>query len=77
MNWEELKKDGSPHYKTGSIEPIDLYRSSGMFRHFALGSIIKYSFRNADLKKPISIKDLEKVIHYARLLIAGCGQTKE
>ena len=69
MDWEELKKKGSEHYKTGQIEPIDLYRSSGMLRHFALGSIIKYAFRNADLSKPINLKDLEKVKHYADMLI--------
>lgn len=69
MTWEELKQRGSEHYKTGEIEPIDLYRSAGMLRHFALGNIIKYAFRNADLSKPINIKDIEKVIHYAQLLI--------
>jgi len=72
MTWEELKKRGQDHYKTsGSVEPIDLYRSSGMLRHFALGSIIKYAFRNADPSKPLSVKDLEKIIHYAQLLIAA------
>ena len=72
MNWEELKQRGSEHYKTsGGVEPIDLYRSAGMLRHFALGCIIKYSYRNADLSKPINLEDLKKVIHYADLLIAS------
>lgn len=68
--WEDLKNKGSDHYKTGKIEPIDLYKSSGMLRHFVLGNIIKYSFRNTDLSKPINKSDLQKVIHYAELLIA-------
>jgi len=70
MDWEELKKKGSDHYKTGNVEPIDLYKSAGMFRHFALGNIIKYAFRNADLDAPLFIEDLEKIKHYADLLIA-------
>ena len=42
LSWNELKKQGSDHYKTdGGIEPIDLYRDAGMFRHFAICSIIK------------------------------------
>ena len=72
-SWEDLKKKGSEHYKTGEIEPIDLYRSAGMLRHFALGSIIKYAFRNADPSKPINLKDLEKVKHYADMLIVEHG----
>ena len=40
--WDQLKRDGSDHYKTGGgIEPIDLYRAGGMFRYFALCSIMK------------------------------------
>jgi len=69
MTWEELKQKGNELYKTGKIEPIDLYRSSGMLRHFALSCIIKYSFRNAGNDKPLSIKDMKKVIHYAEMLI--------
>jgi hypothetical protein len=74
--WEILKQIGSEHYKTGQIEPIDLYRSSGMLRHFALGSIIKYAFRNSDLSKSINLKDLEKVKHYADMLIVDCQEGK-
>jgi hypothetical protein len=67
--WEELKQRGMGHYKTGQIEPIDLYRSSGMLRHFALGNIIKYAFRNANPENPLSIKDMEKIKHYAEMMI--------
>jgi hypothetical protein len=69
MTWEELKQRGMGHYKTGQIEPIDLYRSSGMLRHFALGNIIKYAFRNANQNEPVNLKDLEKIKHYAEMLI--------
>jgi hypothetical protein len=26
-SWETLKQEGSQHYKTGGVEPIDLYRA--------------------------------------------------
>lgn len=71
--WEELKQQGSNHYKTGEIEPIDLYRSAGTFRHFAIDSIIKYAYRNSNNEDPVNIKDMNKIIHFAELLIASCG----
>ena len=66
--WEKLKQMGSPHYKTGGAEPIDIYRSKGAFKAFALCSICKYSVRNMD--KELNPKDMEKIIHYAKLLLA-------
>jgi hypothetical protein len=50
---------GSDHYKTGSVEPIDLYKSGGMFQDYALTSIIKYAFRN---RKELNRTDYDKVI---------------
>ena len=72
-NWVELKKQGSDHYKTGGIEPIDLYRAGGMLRSFALCSIMKYAFRNRNDEEPISVKDMRKIIDYAEKLIAAFG----
>jgi len=69
--WDETKKSGSQHYKTGGVEPIDLYRAGGMFRDFALCSIIKYAFRNRNPEEPIFEKDMLKIIDYAQKLIAS------
>lgn len=66
--WELLKLEGSGHYKTGSVEPIDLYRSLGLLQDFCLASIIKYASRQK--AKGVNSSDLEKIIHYARLLNA-------
>jgi hypothetical protein len=71
-SWNALKCAGSGHYKSGGVEPIDLYRDAGMFRPFALCSIIKYAYRNHSLVEPVKRRDMEKIIHYARLLIASC-----
>ena len=68
--WEELKQQGSDHYKTGGVEPIDLYVAAGAFRHFALCSIIKYAFRNMNAEH-ISIKDMNKIIDYAQKVKAA------
>jgi len=70
--WDALKQEGSEHYKTGSVEPIDLYRAAGAFRHFALCSIIKYAFRNIRITGDRYIKDLDKIIDFARKLKAEC-----
>lgn len=74
LDWVELKKQGSAHYKTdGGVEPIDLYRAGCMFRHFALCSIIKYAFRNRDVEEPVRTSDMMKIIDYSQKLIASCG----
>ena len=70
--WDELKREGSAHYKTGDIEPIDLYKSGGMLHDFALASIIKYAFRSRieeDIDREMLEKNLNKIIHYAELLL--------
>lgn len=73
--WNELKQQGSSHYKTdGGVEPMDLYLSGEMFRHFALCSIIKYAFRNRDPQEPVKNKDMDKIIDYAQKLKVGCGE---
>jgi hypothetical protein len=71
--WNELKQNGSEHYKTGGIEPVDLYSAGNMFHDFALCSIMKYAFRSRremKLDKQLMIKNLEKIIDYAQKLIA-------
>ena len=68
--WMELKVSGNPMYKTGSVEPIDLYKVSGMFTHFALCNIIKYAYRYTKTRQRDRVSNLNKIIHYAQLLIA-------
>lgn len=72
--WETLKSNGSAHYKTGGTEPIDLYRAGGMFRDFALCSIIKYAFRNRSDRGAMNPRDLDKIIDYAKKLKATVAQ---
>ena len=69
--WEKVKQNGSTHYKTGKIEPIDLYLSLEILTPFCLASIIKYASRSATTG--VSIKDLDKIIHYAQILKAKQG----
>ena len=66
--WNELKSKGSEHYR-GSSQPIDIYRSKGTFKAFALCSIVKYAVRNMD--KDLNPKDMDKIIHYSQLLLAN------
>lgn len=72
MDFKSLKQKGNSKYKTGSVEPVDLFISGKMFRDFALASIIKYAFRNrSEVSSEINKSDLEKIIHYAELLLAN------
>jgi hypothetical protein len=66
-SWSELKSQGSEHYKTGGVEPVDLYLAGGMFEDFALCSIIKYAFRQ---RGNVNVRDLDKIIDYAQKLKA-------
>ena len=77
ITWMQLKEKGSLHYKSGKIEPIDLYKDGGILRDFAIGNIIKYAFRNrVDIGKDINISDIEKIKHYADMLIASANEGK-
>ena len=70
--FEELKKAGSEHYKTGGIEPIDLYDAGGMLRDFCLCSIIKYAYRNRIASgRQFSKQDMAKIRHYTEILEAA------
>ena len=72
--WDALKDQGSQHYKTGGVEPVDLYRAGNMFHDFALCSIIKYAFRSRlcmDIDKATLDKNLDKIIDYAQKLKAA------
>ena len=72
-SWDSLKNQGESHYKTGGTEPVDLYKSGGMFQDFALCSIIKYEFRSRremKIDKKLLLKNLDKIIDYAQKLKA-------
>lgn len=67
--WDEIKSGGSDHYKAGQVEPIDLYLSGGILRDLAIGSIIKYAYRNrSEHTQYVNAKDMDKIIHYAEML---------
>lgn len=70
QTWEELKKEGSKHYKDGDAQMIDVYKGRGIFTNWALPEIAQHAVRNAPVKRDCFIDDMVKVIHYARLLIA-------
>jgi hypothetical protein len=73
--WEEIKQSGgSEHYKTGGIEPIDLYRAIKPHESLsalgvkALTDNIKYSARM--LKLGFRPLDCAKIINYTELFMA-------
>uniref|UniRef100_A0A6H1ZPD6 Putative structural protein n=1 Tax=viral metagenome TaxID=1070528 RepID=A0A6H1ZPD6_9ZZZZ len=74
MQWNRLIQRGSDHYKSLSVEPIDLYKAGGILHDFAIGNIIKYAFRNrsslTSQLEMVSISDMKKIIHYAEMLIS-------
>jgi len=73
LDWEALKNQGSEHYR-GLSQPIDIYRSKGVFKPFALCSIAKYAVRNMD--KDLNPKDIIKIKHYADLLLAEHAESE-
>lgn len=75
-SWAELKQTGSDHYKGDGVEPIDLYRAGGILHDFAIGNIIKYAYRSRqgmDLDRKTLEKNMQKIIHYAELIMAADG----
>ena len=74
IEWNRLKTEGSAHYHATDIQPIDLYKSLGLFRSWAIAEICQHALRNRDEGKPVSNKDMGKIIHYAKLLMAAEGE---
>ena len=74
-NSETKDFTGSDHYRTDGVEPIDLYKSGGIFRGYAISSIIKYAFRNRNGR--VNPDDMDKVIHLAKELKEERGQEDE
>lgn len=71
MDWTKIKDKGNPLYKGNDVEPVDLFKSGGLLRDFAIGSIIKYAFRNrSSTGRELLIQDMDKIIHYAEMLKA-------
>ncbi len=74
--WNRLKEQGSAHYKTGEVEPIDLYVAGQMFHDYAVSSIIKYAFRSRRSEPLESAKfaqNMDKIIDLAQKLKAFYG----
>ena len=55
---------GGAHYHSRAIQPVEYIHANGL--GFIEGNIVKYATRWRDKG---GVQDLEKVIHYARLLI--------
>jgi len=68
LTWNEIKQSGSQHYKTGEVEPIDLYKAGGFLQGYCVASIIKYAYRNRGEK--INPVDMGKIKHLAEMMIA-------
>lgn len=72
-----IHQEGSDHYKTGGVEPIDLYEQGEMLQDFALCSIIKYAYRcrrTSGRSRDLTIKDMGKIRHYAAMVIDLMGE---
>lgn len=77
--WNQLKQKGSSHYKGNTegmnIQPIDLMYEGGGFRFWCTYNIMKYAFRQRTKEtggdKERLIKDIEKIKHYADLLLCS------
>jgi hypothetical protein len=71
MTWDKIKQSGSEHYKTGTVEPIDLFRdlkpheSLTALEVKALTDCIKYAYRM--LRKGTNTGDLGKIKHYTTM----------
>lgn len=80
-SWEEIKQDGSEHYKTGEVELIDLLRhvqphpSLTVVEIKALADNMKYALRQ--LTRGIKESDLEKMIHYCEIAGAAKEATRK
>jgi hypothetical protein len=81
MKWVEIKKSGSNHYKTGELEMIDLYKSEGTLQDWAINEARHHMARNLSKLNTLGthkcVNDMEKVIHYAEIIICLSEEAAE
>jgi ABC-type enterochelin transport system ATPase subunit len=70
LGWIDIKTVGNEKYKSGTTEPIDLYKAGNMLQDFAVSCIVKYAYRNRRECGSVVISDMNKIKHYADMLIA-------
>ena len=72
------RKETRRHYLWYEYEPIDLYRSMGILRQWAIIEICQHALRNIGTGKPedspVKNRDMEKIRHYAEILKVACGE---
>jgi len=76
---ENLKSQGSDHYKTGSTEPIDLYKSGDMLQDWWSSGCIRRAFRcrkSSNRSKELIISDCNKIIHETKIFMESLGLTQ-
>jgi hypothetical protein len=78
MNWQEMRKAGSSHYKVGKIQPIDLYRSLSpeALHHWAIFEMMAHCARNVTPSDTL-VADMKKIAHYAEMVIANTMKEKK
>jgi hypothetical protein len=80
--WDEIKQKGSKHYKIGEgfIEMIDLYKSEGTLQDWAICEARHHLARNLKQLDTLTtdkcIQDMEKVKHYAEMIICLAEEAK-
>lgn len=79
ITWKDVKKKGNKDYKSGGVEPIDLFKEGGILWDWCIGEIIAKAYRNRglivdmpgpmiqELVGPVN-QDLDELIHHAEML---------
>ena len=74
MNWIDIKKKGSSHYKGVGVEPIDLYKEGGFLWGWCIGEIIAKAYRSRLKEGELDVHkvkvDMYKIIHHAEMIIS-------
>lgn len=77
--WKDIKKDGQPAFKTGEVEPIDLYKAGNILHDGLVWNMIKLAYRSRR-ELNISLEDMvhnmTEVIHYANIMLAYYNEKK-
>ena len=71
--WNEIKQDGQQHYKTGGVEPIDLYKAGGILHDGIIWNIMKNAYRGRR-ECHVSLDDMihymTEIKHYADMMMS-------
>lgn len=76
-DWNTIKQTGNSAFKTGGVEPIDLYKTGGILHDGIIWNIIKCAYRSRrelNISMDEMMHNMGEIKHYADMLLSAYAE---